>query len=156
MSAATVIHLRVPGPPTGKARPRFDTRTGRTYTPTATVNAEQAIRAAWQDQGEPRLPDEYAVGLDLLIVVERPQCHYRRDGKLTAEGLRHPVPRNRKPDIDNAVKLVCDALNGRAYRDDVMIADLTARRRWGDRAETVIVLTALLAVDLALLTERAA
>jgi Holliday junction resolvase RusA-like endonuclease len=57
---------------------------------------------------------------------------------LSATGLRHPVPRSRKPDLDNAVKLVMDALNTRAYRDDVRIARVYCERVWGDWPLTVV------------------
>lgn len=68
----------------------------------------------------------------------RPRGHFRKNGELSAEGLRHPVPRNRKPDVDNALKLICDALNTRAYRDDVLIAKATVERVWGEWPETTI------------------
>ncbi|MGH3264609.1 MAG: RusA family crossover junction endodeoxyribonuclease [Trebonia sp.] len=135
--------LRVPGPPGGKGRPRFDGRTRRTYTPPATVRREGAIVAAWRDVGEPRLPDDQALGIYLDVVVVRPASHWRRDGTLSAEGLRHPLPRTQKPDLDNAVKLVMDALNGRAYRDDVRVARLTAERMWGRWPETVVCVFAI-------------
>ena len=68
----------------------------------------------------------------------RPRGHFRRDGNLSAEGLRHPVPRNKKPDVDNALKLVMDALNSRAYRDDVLVAKVIVERDWGEWPETLI------------------
>jgi Holliday junction resolvase RusA-like endonuclease len=119
--------LTVPGTPTGKARPRF--ANGRTFTPRETVLAEQAIRCAWEDAGSPRMPDG-PVELDVHLFVERPQGHFKRDGSLNAEGMRNLEPFRRKPDLDNAVKLVMDALNGRAWRDDVQVVVLHARRRW--------------------------
>lgn len=133
-----MIVLRVPGEPKGKDRPRFNGRTGRTYSTNATVLAELVIRAAWQDAGEPRLGDDEALSLRVVATVVRPASHFRAGGELSAQGLRHPVPRNRKPDLDNLVKLVMDALNGRAYRDDVQVAEVYAVRRWGVRAETLI------------------
>lgn len=133
------IVLRIAGQPAGKQRPRFDPRSKRTYTPKATVASENEIRSVWREAGEPRLPDGTAIAIELALTVTRPASHHRRDGALSAEGLRHPVP-CRKPDVDNTLKLCMDALNGRAYRDDVQIADATVRRRWGIWPETLITL----------------
>ena len=85
----------------------------------------------WREAGEPRLEDEVALALDVVITVVRPGGHYRKGGALSAEGRRQPVPCRQKPDLDNAVKLIMDALNSRAYRDDVRIARVSAVRRWG-------------------------
>jgi Holliday junction resolvase RusA-like endonuclease len=82
-----------------------------------------------------------------------------RDGTLSAAGQRKPFPTGKKPDVDNALKLLMDALNGKAYRDDVDVVDARVRRVWSfDGWErTRVQLAALddLAVT-ALATERAA
>lgn len=137
------ILLRVDGPPTGKGRPRFDGRArakrdgtlqrGRTFTPQATIDAEERIRRAWALAGRPRLPDE-PLSLALEIVVERPDSHWRRDGTLGAVGQRSSWPTT-KPDLDNVLKLVADALNEHAYRDDAYIVEARAVRRWANAGE---------------------
>lgn len=131
------IHLIFDGDPVGKERPKFNTQTKVAYTPKKTVIAEKEIRSLWREAGKPRLPD---VALELVIelYVQRPQSHFKKNGELTAEGLRHPVPRNKKPDVDNAIKLVMDALNKHAYKDDVQIAKATVVRFWGEWPKTVI------------------
>lgn len=135
------IHIEIAGRPSGKGRPRFDSRSGRAYTDDATNRAENDLRAVWRESGEPRMPDDAALAIAITLIVQRPAGHFRKDGTLSAEGRRHPVPRNKKPDLDNAVKLVMDALNGRAYRDDVQVALLHAVRVWGDRPQTEVALS---------------
>lgn len=132
------ISLRIAGRASTKQRPRFDPRTKRTYTPPSNVVSENDVRAVWREAGEPRIEDETAIALELTVVVVRPAGHSKRDGSLSAEGLRHPVPRNKKPDLDNAIKLVMDALNSRAYRDDVQVARISAWRVWGNWPETLV------------------
>ena len=132
------IVLRVAGNATGKARPRFNRATGVAYDTAENRAAENDVRAVWREAGEPRLPDDMAVAIYVLIVAVRPAGHFRKDGSLSAEGLRHPVPRNKKPDVDNALKLIMDSLNGRAYRDDVQVARACVERWWGRHAETLI------------------
>lgn len=143
------MRLVIPSEPRGKGRPRFVRATGRTYTDTPTLRHEQRIADAWRATGQERFPDE---PLELLVslVVERPAAHLKVNGDLSALGKRHPMPR-RKPDVDNALKLVMDALNGLAYRDDVQIVDARVRRRWArpdEAACTVVTLTGACVPDL--------
>ena len=100
----------------------------RTYSTKKQQFAEQVIRASWAQAGEVRL-DDGAIALTLTAYLERPQGHWRQNNLLTAEGKRHPYPAKR-PDLSNIVKLVEDALNGHAWKDDSYIVDITARKRW--------------------------
>lgn len=131
MSAFT---LRIEGKPVGKGRPRFGQ--GRTWTPRETVLAEQEIRRAWEEAGSPRV--EGALKLMVLLRVTRPQSHYLLSGGLSAEGRRHAFPFRQKPDTDNALKLVMDALNTRAWSDDVQVVEATVIREWDAVPSTLI------------------
>lgn len=137
------IELRVAGKATTKQRQRFDPRSRRAYTPPANIIGENDVRAVWREAGEPRIEDDAAIGIEVTIVVPRPSSHFKQNGDLSAQGLRHPIPRNKKPDLDNALKLIMDALNSRAYRDDVQIARALVERCWGDWPETTIRLNEL-------------
>jgi Holliday junction resolvase RusA-like endonuclease len=130
-----VITLRVEGKPVGKGRPKFSSRGGiaRAYTPAATVSAEGRVQLAWMEAGRPRLPDG-PVRAGIVVSLSRPQGHWKRDGTLSAAGLRSKVPTSR-PDVDNILKLVGDALNGHAYHDDALIYSAAIERRWADRHE---------------------
>lgn len=128
----TAFTFDVIGRPQGKGRPRHGQ--GRTWTPRETTLAEQGIRAAWQQAGAVRL--EGPITLHVLLGVTRPQHHYKRDGTLTAEGVRNPQPSRKKPDVDNALKLVMDALNTRAWGDDVQIVQAQIERFWDAREYT--------------------
>lgn len=138
------IELRVAGKASTKQRQRFDPRTRRAYSPPSNIISENDVRAVWREAGEPRLENDTAISIEVTILVPRPSGHFKKNGDLSAEGLRHPVPRNKKPDVDNALKLVMDALNSRAYKDDVQIARATVERCWADWPETTIRLNELL------------
>lgn len=127
--------LRVAGEPKGKQRARHGQ--GRTFTPRETVLAEQLIINAWEQEGSPRL-DDGPIILEVELGVVRPDSHYTRRRMLNAEGLRNYRPFRRKPDVDNALKLVMDALNTRAWRDDVRVVDAHVMRVWTDRPYTLI------------------
>lgn len=132
----TGFSIIVPGTPVGKGRPRF-TGKGHTYTDDKTAGAEAKIGWAWQHAGRPQLHDA-AIHLRVLLVLVRPKGHTTTRGALSAEGLRSFVPARRKPDIDNALKLVMDALNGLAWRDDVQIVKAEISKQWGDEPRTYI------------------
>lgn len=138
-----MIEFVVNGEPTGKARPRFVRQTGRTYTPKKTASAEGRVREAWERDCAVHFGGPLAAHIE--FVLRRPQGHYRVNGDLSAAGLRSAHP-TRKPDLDNAMKLVLDALNGCAYDDDSQVVDARAIRRWTngeERAHTLVRLEAL-------------
>lgn len=132
------IELIVSGKASTKQRQRFDPRTKRAYTPPSNIINENDVRAIWREAGEPRLEADAPIWMEIVIVVMRPQGHFKRNGELSKEGLRHPFPENKKPDVDNALKLVMDALNTRAYKDDVRIVRATVDRVWGEWPQTKI------------------
>lgn len=132
------FRLEVMGLARGKGRPRFVRQTGRTYTDEKTRTAEQRIQGEWIAAGRPFL--EGALDLTLTVYVTRPGSHYRVGGQLSKEGVRCWYPL-RTPDLDNALKLVQDALNGLAFKDDKQIVRAALERRWaefGDRDRMII------------------
>lgn len=129
----TRLAFLIPGEPEGKGRPKFNRAQGRAYTPTKTRLAETAVRNAWQAARHVRLPDG-PVGVSVEVVLERPGNHFRVDGSLSAAGLRSPYP-TKRPDWDNVAKLVCDALEKRAYRNDAAVVDARVIKRWARKTE---------------------
>ena len=72
----------------------------------------------------------------MVVTVVRPKGHFNSKGELNKKGKEIPIPR-RKPDLDNVIKLVMDALNTRLYKDDVQIAQLHMWRQWGEWPSTL-------------------
>lgn len=102
-----------------KQRPRF-TRSGRTYTPKKTLQFEQQIRETWREQ----YGDGYAGfegPVSIQIETSRPLCKSNPKHWAGRQDLK-------KPDFDNIGKVVCDALNGVAYRDDSQIFEAKVRK----------------------------
>lgn len=100
--------------------------------------AEANVIRKWEEAGSPRLPDDVALGLEVVLYVARPAGHYKKDGSLSTEGMRHPRPHTKKPDVDNAIKLIMDCMNKRAYKDDVRIVDAHVERHWAEWPATKI------------------
>lgn len=107
-----VFELTIPGTPVPKGRPRVYRNGGmHGVTPARTLQAEQAIREAWQDAYPGMPPMEGPVGI--LMEFWMPDRHIR--------------------DYDNLAKLVTDALNRVAYLDDGQINQAVIIKHLPDR-----------------------
>lgn len=99
-----------------KLRPKFDTRSFRTYTPSKTQRFERSIKAQWLSAVGDRWQD-FETEVRVYIEVQRPLA--KSNPKYWAGR-----PDLMKPDADNLAKVICDSLNGLAYRDDCQITQL--------------------------------
>lgn len=112
----------IPGQPEGKKRPRF-ARTGAVYTPTETKAYERTVKAIWQETGGETLHG--AVRVDIIAGYEIPKSATKSAQMAMLDGTRVP---NKKPDIDNVIKIIMDGLNGAAYDDDKQVVWTTGRK----------------------------
>lgn len=123
------IHFRVPGQPVGKGRPRIGKvrNHARMFTPEKTVNYENLVAYAAQTAMAGSALFEGAVGLDLRIECQIPASW---SGKKQRAAAADEVLPTTKPDVDNIVKAICDALNGVVWKDDVQVVDLAVTKRY--------------------------
>ena len=129
LGAPATFSVWIPGEPKGKARPRFDRRSGRAYTPAATENAEAHARQCMMLQaGQPLL--EGPLEVTMLATVGIPASWSKRKQQEARIGILRPTG---KPDLDNSCKLACDAGNGILWRDDSQIVSLIISKAYGDR-----------------------
>lgn len=133
-----IARFTVLGEPQGKGRPRFVARynpvtqksSGQAHTPEKTVVYENLVRTEYSIQtGNYRFPDDAQLDLRILAFYGIPKSDSRklREKKLT--NLLRPV---KKPDQDNVIKLVADALNQVAYKDDTQIVDCQCRKFYSE------------------------
>lgn len=115
------MHLKINLEPVPKLRARHRVFNNRVlaYTPTATAKAEKAIREAIASQD--LVPFEPLEPLKLTVTF------YRCKSKWLKTRETMPV---RKPDLDNFLKLLMDALNGVAFADDAQITTFLVKKRW--------------------------
>lgn len=116
------IVFHVPGPPVPKARPRtVRTKSGRTvtYTPGETVLYENRVRAAAHAVAPGELLDG-PVRLEVMFLFARPKSRPKKH--------RYPDVR---PDLENLLKAVMDALTGIVWRDDAQVVDVSALKLYG-------------------------
>ncbi len=118
--------------PIGKARPRF-TKTGHAYTPQKTKDAEDAIKAAFLEKGGECIPKGVPVELIVTAYFPIPKSFSEKKKTAAQNGRIRPT---KKPDIDNIVKLVADALNGVAYEDDAQIALVSGYKEYVGEGRT--------------------
>lgn len=108
--------------PVAKARLRVTMAGGRAraYTPKKSADYERQIAQEWAHE---RQSD--AVRLDIVFGMPIPQSWSKKQQQAAASGLVLPA---KKPDIDNLIKAVMDALNGVAYDDDNQVIELSAKK----------------------------
>ena len=125
------ITFTVSGKPHAKQRPRFSRRTGRSYTPSETVGFEATVRqVAVEHFPEPMIG---AVKVTMVAVFTP------ADSWSTKKKLAHMHrPHIQKPDLDNIEKSILDGLNRIAFADDAQVAEVSKRKVWGLRAETIV------------------
>lgn len=110
-----MISVTIPWKPRSKGRPRM-TKSGHTYTPPETRQAEEAVRAAFKAA----LPDHEPLDgpIDVSIYMENEVVHI---GIGPRDEYTH---RKLRGDVDNYGKLILDSLNGVAWVDDRQIRSL--------------------------------
>ncbi len=117
------IKFTVLGEPQGKARPRFSRKNGRTYTPDKTVLYENLIRTEYLRQCRGlRFADKEPLAMRIKAYYSIPVSVSKKRQQAMAAGEIRPV---KKPDADNIIKVVADALNQVAYRDDADIVTVS-------------------------------
>ncbi|MCC0671569.1 RusA family crossover junction endodeoxyribonuclease [Clostridioides sp. ES-S-0145-01] len=129
------VNFTVDGEPVGKERPRMNSITKRTYTPNKTKNYEELIKWLYQSKVK-----HYFKGYIKMTL----RCYYsiaKSNSKKVKEQKRNNVLRpSKKPDIDNVVKIVADALNEIAYKDDTQIVEVVASKYYSDKPRVEVVL----------------
>lgn len=131
-----VTCFMIPGRPQGKARPKVNTFTHRAYTPKATKNYEATVRISYMNAAPPgeRLHiGPVQVRITAYYPIPKSWNKAKKQAAISAEILPEV-----KPDLDNCVKAILDALNGLAYEDDASVTDLAANKRYAEGGHVVV------------------
>jgi Holliday junction resolvase RusA-like endonuclease len=118
--------------PVGKGRPRF-TRNGAVYTPEATAAAEKVVRwnARIAMQGKQPTDNPVCVALEFHFAPTRSISEKKR-AALIGQAM------TKKPDIDNLVKLVFDAMNRIVWMDDKQVSSLTTKKVYSETSKVIV------------------
>ncbi len=120
----------------GKGRPRF-TKYGnfvKAYTPADTISYENLIKLQFKIS----CGDWYS---ELPLKMKITAIHgivKSTSNKNRIRMLNGELKPTKKPDADNIVKIICDALNGIAYKDDTQVVDLEIKKIYGDPERVIV------------------
>ena len=121
----------------GKARPRVNTYTCKAYTPENTKDYEMLIKQYFKLKYPRFVPLENRVAVKIVAQFKIPKTVTKKDKALIEEGFLSPT---KKPDIDNIVKIVLDALNKMAFKDDNQITKLCVEKVYSEEEKVSIVI----------------
>lgn len=133
------FYFVIPGEPQGKGRPRFVRKTGMSYTPDKTVAYEELVRQRFlaTANGE-RFGDDEPVFVEIIANMAIPKSASKKKQAAMLNGDIRPI---KKVDWDNCGKIICDALNGIAYRDDSQVVDGHVKKYYAETGSVVVIMT---------------
>lgn len=130
----TMVHFKYRGEPVGKGRPRVTRRGGyvHTYTPEKTRLFEDAMRfelLASTCETMPIYPAGTPLKAKVTMAMSVPKSYSKKKREKCLNGELVPT---KKPDIDNVLKAVFDALIGFAFDDDSQIIEVIADKIYAE------------------------
>lgn len=128
-----VVRFQVKGKPKGKERPRL--ANGVVYTPKGTTDYERDVQIEYLRQvGGYQLKG--AIEADIEAFFEYPKA-WSKKRREQEEGMYYQS----KPDVDNIAKIILDALNKVAYKDDAAVSIVKVTKRYGEESKVIVQLT---------------
>lgn len=134
-----VIKFTVLGKPQAKQRPKFSRRGKHitTYTPKETQTYEKLVRKSALEQCDGQLDKEYSGIIKMHIIA------YFKPNKSMSKKKQESLigqPYLKRPDIDNICKIIEDALNGVAYKDDSQISLLYGEKYYSEEEKVEVMM----------------
>lgn len=126
-----IVQFTVYGEPVAQGRPKFSTAGGfaKAYDPAKSRDYKDYVRLAASEYA-PKVPLEGPIGMVLTVYRSTPKSFSKRRAALAEAGEITPTT---KPDVDNYLKGVKDALKGIIWRDDSQVVEVYARKRYSTR-----------------------
>lgn len=126
-----MIQFTVYGEPTAQGRPKFSTRGGfaKAYDPAKSRDYKDYVKLAASEHA-PKALLEGPLGMVLTVYRSTPKSFSKIKATLAESGQLTPTT---KPDIDNYLKGVKDALKGVIWKDDSQVVEVFARKRYSAR-----------------------
>ena len=136
----TCVVFSIPSEPTGKGRPRFSTFNGhvRAVTPQQTVLYENLVKTMYAIQccGY-RFGDDERLEMRIAAYYAIPKSASKKKRADMIAGIIRPC---KKPDMDNVIKIIADALNEIAYKDDAQIVDTVVSKFYAEEPHVDVVI----------------
>lgn len=134
-----MIKFIIPGKPQGKARPRFRRCSNyvSTYSPKQTIEYENKVKKLAIEQCKDKLNKEYTGTVKMSI-----KAYFKPNKSISKKQYDLLIGKYylKKSDADNIAKIICDSLNGVAYKDDSQVAYLEVKKEYSkeERVEVAI------------------
>ena len=137
-----MIVFTIPGTPVGKGRPKFARRGAfvTTYTPEKTASYENLVKVKAEEAMVGRELIAGAVAVTILLFITPPASW---SNKKMLQALSHEILPTTKPDIDNVIKGIFDAMNEIVWNDDKQVVDFTLRKRYSNTARATVEVRAI-------------
>jgi len=132
-----IIGFNIPGDPQGKLRARTVWGGKRTYTPQKTADYEELIRWSYRRVSKDIFDQEEPLEVCIVAWFKPPKSTPKYKACNMLKQLIYPT---KKPDIDNIAKIILDALNGVAYKDDTQVIDLKVSKRYAKKASVAVII----------------
>ncbi len=120
-----MIKFQINARPQPKERP-YSIGRGKRRTPERTINFELLVKCEFRAQHPFHEILTGPVGMSVDIQYKRP--------KTVKKGYWH----TNQGDVDNIVKAISDGLNRVAWVDDRQVADVYAKKHWGDSDRIIV------------------
>lgn len=127
--------FEVPGTIKGKGRPRVNSYTGMIYTPTTTKDYESLIEQYFILKYPKYKTLEGRLAVNIIATFNIPKSTKKSDRE---KMIQNEISPNKKPDIDNIVKIILDAMNKFAFKDDTQITKLSVEKIYGEEEKVHI------------------
>lgn len=130
-----MIHITVPGTPVPKARPRLG-KCG-VYTPKKTSDYEGFVAWCARQKMAGVPPFQDAIRVEVEVYFPIPASYSKKKAEQAEQGA---IKHTKKPDADNIIKGIFDALNGIVFRDDSQVVHATVSKAYSHhpRAEITV------------------
>lgn len=127
--------FEVPGTIKGKGRPRVNSYTGMVYTPTTTKDYEYLVEQYFLLKYPKFKPIDGRASVNITAIFNIPKSTKKADME---KMLKNEISPTKKPDIDNIVKIILDAMNKFAFKDDTQITKLSVEKKYGQEEKIYI------------------
>lgn len=130
-----MIQFTIQGEPQGKSRPRFNRSTGTAYTPKETKEYEKKVAESCRSACR-GVMYHGAVSVAVTAYYGVPKSASRSAQMAMLDDTRRP---QKKPDIDNVVKVVLDGMTGVMFEDDKQVVSIVAAKFYAIEPKVVVI-----------------
>lgn len=116
----------------GKDRPRFSRGSKKPHSTRETLKHEAWIRKCYKQQSGQYFTGPLRVFINVYFKI--PKSYTKKQREAIRTGELYPT---KKPDADNIAKVILDALNKVAYKDDTQVIELVVIKRYTEDKERV-------------------